>query len=363
VKKEESLYSRNAQFVSTPRLADYSQFIGMYPIFSLKKRSESASITRIKFARNSRNIIAFSSDNHTLTIADVFELPVPPSFVFKGHSLSIVDFDWTLSNDALVTTSKDKTLKVWNTEQQECIQTIIIGHEIACCICHPTQAPFVAVGLNNGHVDIYNITTKKQVCHIKLESSPRCMAFSVDGLWLFIGCSDGKVRWLKNNSDNLIDYKYSGVAKTITGKGRPISSISYRETHSSTGEIIPSLLINIADSTVRLLRINYNDVGDSFLSSWVVCPIVNVSAFIKSSFSSILTNNKEAYFATGSEDNNVYIYAYSLDTMIGKSRQVDALQGHGSTVLDLAWNADETLLCSGDVKGEVIVWKRIKQLN
>jgi len=122
---------------------------------------------------------------------------------------------------------------------------------------------------------------------------------------------------------------------------------------------IPSILINIADSTVRLFRINYNAEGDKFISSWVVCPIVNVSAFIRSSFSSILTNNKEAYFATGSEDGNVYIYAYSLDTS-AKSRQVDALQGHGSTVVDVSWNADETLLCSGDVRGEVIVWKRVK---
>jgi len=168
-----------------------------------------------------------------------------------------------------------------------------------------------------------------------------------------VGCTDGKIRWYKSTNTNY-KFKYTGVARTVQQKtARPINSISYREIHSAEFNI-PSLLINIADSTVRLFSINFDGEGDKFLSPWVSCPIVNVSAFIKSSFSPILTNNKEAYFATGSEDTNVYIYAYSLDNS-GKSRQVDALQGHGFTVLDLAWNADETLLCSGDLKGEVIV--------
>jgi len=217
------------------------------------------------------------------------------------------------------------------------------------------------IGLTNGHVEFYNIATKKQISRTKIESSPRCMTFSTDGLWLFVGCSDTKVRWFKSVSLTF-DYKYLSSARTIPNKTgqRPINSISFRDLHAA-GQYIPSLLINIADSTVRLFRLNYQHEGDKFLAPWVVCPIVNVSSLIRSSYSPILTNNKEAYFATGSEDSNVYIYAYSLDC--NKSRQVDALQGHGTSVLDLAWNADETLLCSGDVKGEVIVWKRVKQLN
>jgi len=80
-----TIFSKNVMHPSVPKVADYTQFIGMYPIFSLKKGLEPSAVTRIKFARNSRNIIAFSSDNHTLTIADLFELPQPPSFVFKDR--------------------------------------------------------------------------------------------------------------------------------------------------------------------------------------------------------------------------------------------------------------------------------------
>jgi WD40 repeat protein len=57
---------------------------------------------------------------------------------------------------------------------------------------------------------------------------------------------------------------------------------------------------------------------------------------------------------TGSEDACVYLYDMERDD----KPLVNRLQGHSSTVLDVSFNYDESLLASGDSGGTVIVWRR-----
>jgi len=173
-----------------------------------------------------------------------------------------------------------------------------------------------------------------------------------------VGCVDGKIRMFKAVKD-FHDFKYAGSAR-VAPPGRAINSVSYRDYHSPQKRV-PALLVNIADSTVRMFRVNHASEGEKAISAWFVCPIVNVSSIVRSAYSPLMTYRNEGYFATGSEDNTVYIYAYPTDppkTGLAISRQVDALQGHSGPVSDVAWNCDETLLASADSAGLVLVWKK-----
>jgi len=131
---------------------------------------------------------------------------------------------------------------------------------------------------------------------------------------------------------------------------------------------IPSLLLNVLDSTVRMYRINtdynqhHNHHVEKALIPWLSCPIMNKTRTIRSAFSPISPpNRQEAYFATGSEDTTVRIFAYPVEPPVfgpAKVKQVDELSGHRAPVLDVSWNYDETLLASTDGMGTVIVWKK-----
>lgn len=57
---------------------------------------------------------------------------------------------------------------------------------------------------------------------------------------------------------------------------------------------------------------------------------------------------------TGSEDCCVHIF----DVCRERKPCVNSLQGHGSSVLDVCFNDDESLLASSDAQGTVIIWKR-----
>ena len=57
---------------------------------------------------------------------------------------------------------------------------------------------------------------------------------------------------------------------------------------------------------------------------------------------------------TGNENMNVTFF----DIQRNERPCVNSLQGHSSVVLDISFNYNESLLCSCDVDGVVIVWKR-----
>ena len=50
------------------------------------------------------------------------------------------------------------------------------------------------------------------------------------------------------------------------------------------------------------------------------------------------------------------VYIYDIDREI--RTLINKLQGHCSTVFDVSFNADESLLASSDQQGLVIVWQR-----
>jgi len=275
-----------------------------------------------------------------------------------------------MTNELILSCSSDKTLRVWNLKSLKCIKQINTSNELLCCCFHPLNNLLVAVGTKNSFVVFYNYKNGKEISRARIESPARAMVFSTDGQWLYLGCGDGKVRWFTAVKD-FQDFKYGGSSRL---SNRPINSISYRDDHTPDKKV-PALLVNIADSTVRIVRVNHSS-GDKVVTPWVICHNVNVSTTIHSSFSSLMLFRRESYFATGSEDNNVYIYAYPTDPGKtnskqldvskghgGPSKQVDVLQGHGGPVTDVAWNNDETLLASSDTTGWVIVWKRVKEIK
>lgn len=144
--------------------------------------------------------------------------------------------------------------------------------------------------------------------------------------------------------------------------GQPINSLSYKE-FIVADKIVSVLLINAPDSKVRMYSFNQDNEKTKVFSPWGSCPIVNRALQIHSSFSPVVTTKQESYFATGSEDTKVRIFAYTKElpppaSKLVKFKQVDELAGHTSAVLDVAWNDDETLLASSDNSGTVIVWKR-----
>ena len=65
--------------------------------------------------------------------------PASVKVILKGHGGPVTDFAWSLSNDVIVSTSLDGTLRIWNTEDGRCIREVRDpeSSELLCCTFQP----------------------------------------------------------------------------------------------------------------------------------------------------------------------------------------------------------------------------------
>jgi WD40 repeat protein len=208
-----------------------------------------------------------------------------------------------------------------------------------------------------GYLSFYNFSTGKEIMSIYVGENRqiKAMGFSSSGQTLYVGCITGDIIWYECvNPGMFTQFQFKG--EMISTQKRPINSLCYREYHGTGEETrIPSLLVNPTNSTITLYKIT-----EKGLVQWMVCPIVNKSFTIKSSFSPLLRSKKfKASVVSGSEDGIIYFYSYhSTLSEISGFNNILSLKGHSSPVLDVTWNHDESLLASADSGGVVLIWKR-----
>eukprot|EP00727_Mastigamoeba_balamuthi_P003750 m51a1_g13372 hypothetical protein (122) ;mRNA; f:95-722 len=68
-----------------------------------------------------------------------------------------------------------------------------------------------------------------------------------------------------------------------------------------------------------------------------------------------LVSSQGVCVVAGGEDTVINFYDASKQDV----KPINRLQGHSSTVFDVAWSYDETLFASCDADGQVYVWKRV----
>lgn len=112
-----------------------------------------SSVPRLQFANDDKHLLACCSLDGTLSIMTLSPPPPTVKVTLKGHAGPVTDFAWSLSNDIIVSTSKDGTLRIWNTEDGRCIREVVDpeGSELLCCTFQPMNNNLTVVSPNGNH--------------------------------------------------------------------------------------------------------------------------------------------------------------------------------------------------------------------
>lgn len=106
-------------------------------------------VPRVRFANDDRHRLACCSLDGSISLCQL--VPAPPSVlrVLRGHTRGVSDFAWSLSNDILVSTSLDATMRIWASEDGRCIREIPDpdGSELLCCTFQPVNNNLTVVRL------------------------------------------------------------------------------------------------------------------------------------------------------------------------------------------------------------------------
>ncbi|KAI7748307.1 hypothetical protein M8C21_012114 [Ambrosia artemisiifolia] len=246
-----------------------------------------------------------------------------------------VDFDFSLNNQYIASSSLDKTVRVWDIPNGLCIRVIYGVTSQLCIRFHP----------------VFNFSTGRLISKIVVDGEVPALDYDHTGQLIFCGDAQGSIYSVKVNSHQGT-LSRTHRTRSISKQKSEFTTIQYRSFSLMTQG--PVLLSLTRDGTLSFFSVSLKLQGYLTLrGSLKLAPRLHS---IRASFCPLLSLEKGEYIVIGSEDAAVYFY----DLTRPKNTCVNKLQGHGYPVIAVAWNHGENLLASSDFGGTVIVWKREK---
>lgn len=329
-------------------LSENYAFAGMYHIFD---QHVDQAVPKVQFANDDKHLLACCSLDGTISVCQL--VPTPPTVLqtLRGHNGPVSDFAWSLSNDIIVSTSLDGSMRIWNTHDGRCIRQIPDpdSAQMLCCTFQPINNNLTVVGNGKHNIHVVNISTGKKVKGGSSKLTGRVLSLSFD--------SAGRILWAGDDRGSIFSFlfdmatgKLTKAKRLVVSEGSAISSISARSWISREARD-PSLLVNACINKLLLYRVVDNE---GTLQLKRTFQIQQTSHAIGSIFCPLMSFRQGACVVTGSEDMCVYFF----DVERATKAIVNKLQGHSAAVLGVSFNCDESLLASSDAKGMVIIWRR-----
>ena len=115
-----------------PTLSERFAFAGMHHIFG----EQTDAVTVVKFANDTKDLLGFGMSDGVIKICTIVSMPQVVA-VLKGHLGAITDLDWGITNEFILSSSADSTVRLWQARSGIC--TRIFNFEDVCssCVFHP----------------------------------------------------------------------------------------------------------------------------------------------------------------------------------------------------------------------------------
>ncbi|GJY31414.1 WD repeat-containing protein 13 [Tanacetum coccineum] len=361
-------------------------FVGMHCIFDECK----SMVTVIKFGHMSSDILAYGATDGTITVCTVSD---PPSVTnkFIGHSKDVTgnlnaenkfrkirhenknafdatrlslnkvqDFDFSLNNQYIASSSLDKTVRVWDIPNGLCIRVIYGVTSQLCIRFHPVNNNFLTVGNAKKEISVFNFSTGRLISKIVVDSAVPALDYDHTGQFIFCGDAQGSIYTVKVNPHQGT-LSRTHRTKTSSKHKSEFTTIEYRTFSLMTQG--PVLLSLTRDGNLSFFSVSLELQG--YLTLRCSLKLAPRLHSIRASFCPLLSLEKGEYIVDnmsdysliqgfsvdceviGSEDAAVYFY----DLTRPKNTCVNKLQGHGYPVIAVAWNHGENLLASSDFGG------------
>nr|CAB3463241.1 unnamed protein product [Digitaria exilis] len=219
----------------------------------------------------------------------VFALAEQPVCVLEGHKDDVLDLTWSKS-DQLLSSSMDKTVRLWDTESKACLKTFAHSDYVTCIQFNPVDDRYFISGSLDAKVRLWSIPDRQVVDWTDINEMVTAASYTPDGQGAIVGSHQGSCRLFKTTGCKLsaeaqIDIqnkKRKAQAKKITG---------FQFAPGSPSEV----LVTSADSQIR--------VFDGVTMVQKFRGFKNTSSQITAAYTS-----DGRYAVCASEDSNVYLW-------------------------------------------------------
>ena len=146
------------------------------------------------FSPDGTRVITLCDETKELLLWDWAKRPGEPVAVFTGHEGSIRDFAFSPDGKWLVTSSGDKTARIWETATGQCLQVLPGNEDFVNGVDFSPNSRWVVTASGDKRARVWAAATGESLMELGWNNFPRtCVAFSPDGKRIITGTIEGDV--------------------------------------------------------------------------------------------------------------------------------------------------------------------------
>ena len=259
-----------------------------------------------------------------------------PCRIYCGHTADILALAWS-KNSFLLSSSMDKTVKLWHISRDEGLCTFKHVDFVTCISFHPRDDKYFLSGSLDEKLRVWNIPEKRVVNWIEAPGMITAASFTQDGTRILCGTYHGVCSVHAWDNLRYITTLNVRSKRGKNSKGRKITGIVGHPTRSE-------VMISTNDSRVRVYRL------DDFSQVCKYKGLLNKSSQIRATYS-----EHADYVVCGSEDENTFIWnsvnphqpGFQNAFRKGHNESYEAFHGHQCTVTATIFAKEESRRLAG----------------
>lgn len=230
-----------------------------------------------------------------------------PAREFRGHTGDVLSLSWS-KNNFLLSSSMDKTVRLWHMSRDECLCTFAHDDLVTSIAFHPTDDRYFLAGSLDAQLRLWSIPEKKVAFAAPTNEFITAVAFSPDGSVAICGLLTGVCKFFETQD---LKQKFQIHVRSTRGKNAKGSKITGIRTFSKPRSPERGADAVAEDDDVRVLitsndsRVRIYNLKDR-LQEVKLKGLENQSSQIHARFS-----DDAKFIISGSEDRRAYIW--SLD--------------------------------------------------
>ncbi|KAI0908636.1 WD40-repeat-containing domain protein [Ustulina deusta] len=223
-----------------------------------------------------------------------------PAREFTGHEGDILDLSWS-KNNFLLSSSMDKTVRLWHMSRRECLCTFKHRDFVASIAFHPRDDRFFLAGSLDSSLRLWSIPDKAVAYSRQLADIITAVGFSPDGKTAIAGSLHGFCMFYETEGLNYLSQLHVRSSRGKNAKGSKITGIQTMNFSPDGGDGEVKLLVTSNDSRIRI----YN-MADKTLEA-KLRGHENACNQIRASFS-----DDGVFVISGSEDRKAFIWSREM---------------------------------------------------
>jgi WD40 repeat protein len=118
---------------------------------------------------------------HVVVPDTLFALAERPACVFEGHVDDVLDLSWSRQSPRLLSSSMDKTVRLWDVEGKSCLKVFAHSDYVTCIQFNPADDGYFISGSLDCKVRIWSVADRQVVDYSDLTDMVTAACYTPDG--------------------------------------------------------------------------------------------------------------------------------------------------------------------------------------